>query len=275
MRIKLLSSVSVKANWGESVMLDKAGNVYPTIDGMYHPPASTGEIERTADWLCQYIKPPLFNKFRETIMDWLRIRYANIWFDEPDVIDDRAAFMNALLYTDKHSEELWQLVQEVAVIADDLDDKQIEEMGQQDENGVDEFLVHLVNEQFLRVRAGGKLNPEPENNTVYFRISSRGFNWRPVIEQYMWDTFNSPENMPSGMWIGTDKESRGEEIIYFDGDPRDYFSANDWYDMKVFSSAQEKANAYRSRMNPIANKTRIESHCSKIIASAKAKLQFK
>ena len=67
-------------------------------------------------------------------------------------------------------------------------------------------IARFINENFLRIRAGGKLNPDG-TNSIYFRISSHGYDWRRNIENLLRDTFDSPDKMPNYIWIGHDADT--------------------------------------------------------------------
>ena len=95
-------------------------------------------------------------------------------------------------------------------------------------------ITEFLNENFLRVRAGGKLNPEGAD-AIYFRISSHGYNWHSVIVDFLWDTFGEPSKMPKRIVVCHDAETNPPEVILFDGTPQELFEQ---YDDKVFASTK-------------------------------------
>lgn len=101
-----------------------------------------------------------------------------------------------------------------------------------DEVDVARKITSYLNENFLRVRAGGKLNPQG-TNSIYFRISSHGYDWHNVIVDFLWDTFQSPKDMPSTIWIGHDAETNPPETVLFEGTPDELLEL---YDSTVFAS---------------------------------------
>ena len=95
-------------------------------------------------------------------------------------------------------------------------------------------IARFINENFLRIRAGGKLNPDG-TNSIYFRISSHGYDWRRNIENFLRDTFDSPDKMPNYIWIGHDAETNPPEVTLFEGTPNDFIEQ---FDSKVIAHIQ-------------------------------------
>ena len=70
-----------------------------------------------------------------------------------------------------------------------------------------------INQQFCRVRYGGKLNTVKDSKSLWFRISSVGFNWRNVIYNFVSDLSRS--RPISDISICRDQESDNTEADYF------------------------------------------------------------
>ena len=70
-----------------------------------------------------------------------------------------------------------------------------------------------INQQFCRVRIGGKLNSEKGSNSLWVRISSVGFNWRDIIYNFVSNIYRSRHI--SDISICRDPESDNTEIDYF------------------------------------------------------------
>lgn len=70
-----------------------------------------------------------------------------------------------------------------------------------------------INQQFCRVRIGGKLNSVKGSNSLWVRISSVGFNWRDVIYTFVTDIYRS--RRISDISICRDPESDNTEVDYF------------------------------------------------------------
>lgn len=67
-----------------------------------------------------------------------------------------------------------------------------------------------LNQEFLRARFGGMFNSDGDG-IMYFRISSTGFNWFPII----WDFVYNYRNSISGVTIVKDPESTGQDGYYY------------------------------------------------------------
>lgn len=82
-----------------------------------------------------------------------------------------------------------------------------------------------INQQFCRVRYGGKYNTVRGSNSIYFRISSVGFNWRDVIYNFVSDIKQSKRI--SDITICRDPESddanEDDEYFYTAKDGRQYY----------------------------------------------------
>lgn len=70
-----------------------------------------------------------------------------------------------------------------------------------------------INQQFCRVRIGGKFNSVNGSNSLWVRISSVGFNWRDVIYNFVANIYRSRQI--SDISICRDPESDDTEIDYF------------------------------------------------------------
>ena len=70
-----------------------------------------------------------------------------------------------------------------------------------------------INQQFCRVRIGGKLNSVRGSNSLWVRISSVGFNWRDVIYTFVTGIYRSRQI--SDISICRDPESDNTEVDYF------------------------------------------------------------
>lgn len=216
---------------GECVMIDKYENVYNCIDNAYHPNPGTAadsysEIERTVDWL--------FEHDIHTALDYLyKWVYARVAHQLSEDID--ATFEDVLydvMFCDAYTPcaDTINAVRE-AYITLRSDADMIERWANIDDTYYAAKITDYLNETFLRVRAGGKLNPQG-TNSIYFRISSHGYDWRSVIEDFLWDTFGSPENMPKYVWIGHDEETNPPEVTLYEGSPEDFLE----YDHKIVAS---------------------------------------
>ena len=91
--------------------------------------------------------------------------------------------------------------------------------GNIDEDILNHIVIDDLNQEFCRVRAGGKYDSDSSLGDIYFRTSSTGFNWFDIIWQFVYDR----RNEISTVTIVRDKESTGKENIYCDKMPIDDF----------------------------------------------------
>lgn len=232
--MQILSNRSTKNGayiHGECVMLRRDGVIFQCIDNLYHPNPGTesdqySEIERTVDWLyANHI-----TQIIQTLDKWVCHKVAELvdsgYTDIDDVILD-------VMYSDIY--EPCSATKNAVQKAFEICKNQMscKQYARLDELTLSREIASYLNENFLRVRAGGKLNP-CGTNSIYFRISSHGFNWYNIIVNFLWDVFRSIDNMPDYVWIGHDAETNPPEIVLFDGTPHDLFER---YDTKIFRSS--------------------------------------
>ena len=79
-------------------------------------------------------------------------------------------------------------------------------------------LVYSLNQRFLRARYGGRYNTVPGCRDMYFRISSVGFDWFPLIREFI----KARTDMTETVTIVRDHESTGCEKYYADSGNRPY-----------------------------------------------------
>lgn len=80
-------------------------------------------------------------------------------------------------------------------------------------------VVDDLNQEFCRVRAGGLYDSDGSLGDIYFRTSSKRFNWFDIIWQFVYDRKNSI----STVTIVRDKESTKEDKVYYNKMPVDEF----------------------------------------------------
>lgn len=205
----------------DALMLSRYGEVYPGIDNAYHPnPGSKEdgypEIERVVDWFYQHEIKGIYPALKK----WIFSRTAKVindGFEDPDEI------IVEVLCSDIYDPN----VRTVAVVEDainyfKLNKDVFKEFVKDNINQSAEKVATYLNEKFLRVRIGGKLNPQGED-AIYFRISSHGYDWHRCISDFLWDM----KNFPSRMVICHDAETNPPEKILYDGSPREFLEDPD------------------------------------------------
>ena len=240
--------------FGEAVMLERTGTIYPCIDHLYHPNPGTDEtgydeIERPVDWLYRHD----ISRIKSALTRWVKIRVADMMVDLPDM--ELADLALEMMYADSYSLSA-NTIAAIREVYEQFksDPSLIKEWEGMDEIEVAREIARFINNQFLRVRAGGKLNPEG-SDAIYFRISSSGYDWHRVITDFLWDTFGSPDKMPNRIWIGHDAETNPPETTLFDGSASDLFEG---YNSKVFAEHKSIRDNIRSSFDPmVQNKDRV------------------
>lgn len=98
-------------------------------------------------------------------------------------------------------------------------------------SSIQEEIKHSINQQFCRARYGGQYNSTYRNNTMWFRISSVGFNWADIV--YIFTSKNRNKLQIDKVTICRDNES---DNGYDSNEPEYFYKAKDgsvYYDMPV------------------------------------------
>lgn len=82
-------------------------------------------------------------------------------------------------------------------------------------------VIDDLNQEFCRVRAGGVYNSDGSLGDLYFRTSSKGFNWFDIIWEFVYNLYK--QNRVSTVTIVRDKESTKEDKVYYNRMPVDEF----------------------------------------------------
>lgn len=221
---------------GDAVMLSKYGEIYNAIDNAYHPNAGSkedgySEIERCIDWL---IANDLL-AVKKAILEWMKCRIAlTIDEDIDEIIHD-------VMYDDLY--ELNEKTRDLVIEAYNEivnDETTVDRYIDTNEIEFAEKIVTYINETFLRIRAGGKLNPDG-SDSIYFRISSHGYDWHRNIVDFLQEVFGEPKKMPHRIVICHDAETNPPEVILFDGTPEELFEHFD----------DKKFEAFKKEMKPV------------------------
>ena len=200
---------------GDAIMLGKYGEIVPCIDNLYHPNPGRdlSEIERCIDWIL--LNNLESSVLKDDILGWFENRVDTSMYEcDPEDFEE---FTKAVMYSDTY---------EVCNKTKSYIKKAISNVLNSNYDGVEseEYygskIADWINSNFTRVRAGGKLNPEG-TNSIYFRISSKGYDWTRTIIDFLWDTFKDPSRMPDRIWVGHDEENNPPEVVLFDGSPND------------------------------------------------------
>ena len=106
-----------------------------------------------------------------------------------------------------------------------LDESVLDNVEEYLDFGIQEYrviqLINYINQFFCRVRFGGEYDTAVSNNSIWFRVSSIGFNWRDVIYLFVADIKNKYHI--ASINIGRDTESDNMLNDTFDAKRTKYF----------------------------------------------------
>lgn len=243
------------------VILDKYGTVYPVVNECHPNPGSYPHYEaigETVDWFCRthaggdrvfdYIEYWLFSSisvFKQDNEGECTVQ---------DVIDE-IFWMDKQDLSNKTVDLITKILQVETPDPDHLDTP----------TTYAQKIADYLNQKYLRVRAGGKFDYNRED-TIYFRISSKGYDWRAVIIDFLWDTYKDPQHMPKTVWIGHDEETNPPETTLFYGSCSDLLEVGD---NKVYESYQKRASVL-----PLYNRDRYSGSKSTALRRAYADFGF-
>lgn len=220
-RLRILGSEQIQSM--NCIVLGKLGDVYPCIVNGFHPHCGSREqgypeMYSAVDWMLDN----RVNRGCKAVVNWLAQQLRICYDDRLDLgtsIDLIFSGIDPSSRTIEVCNQLWSNIEEIKYSEDTVLEYA-------------DLIDFYLNQNFLRVRTGGKLNPSSANS-IYFRISSKDYDWRNVIEDFLWDTFKDIDSMPELIWIGHDAETNPPELVLFEGSPEELFGKAD---TKVFAS---------------------------------------
>lgn len=126
-------------------MIRRDGSIFPVVQHIYGNPEDVEETLFAAEWLYERTRR---KQTRKDIKEFIRI-----W---------KLQFAK-----ETNGEELKNQI-----------------CGTMDINGYCRQVALDLNEEFIRVRFGGKYHTEPGNRKLYFRVSSENYNWSRVMDEF-------------------------------------------------------------------------------------------
>lgn len=160
--MKILKGIKIEGSvdrtlLGECCMLSKYGEIYDCIDNVMHPNPGTeetqyDEIERTIDWI---LRVP-FYKMVSDCTHWIEIKTAKYLkeFPESSLDDVILNIMYSDLYTPcKMCTDIFEDTYNDFVFGH----RDINAYANSDDIEISRKITNWLNENFLRVRAGGKV----------------------------------------------------------------------------------------------------------------------
>lgn len=225
-----------------AIMISKYGEILPVIGRKYHPnpgPRHEGysEIELCIDWLFRYD-----SQIKSDLDEWVKVKYVQLLDEYPGEsfnIGDTEEVCEEIFYcdiSDLCADSISSVQNAIRYFSDHTEERMREYLDDKDLLDSTDKIVDHLNQKYLRVRKGGKYDSDGED-AIYFRISSKGFDWRRIISEFLWDEFKDIKLMPKKVWIGHDMENNPPEVVLFYGTPQELL---DDFDMKKFESLRSK-----------------------------------
>lgn len=160
-------------------MIRRDGSTFPVVQHIYGNPEDVEETLFAAEWLYERTRRRQTRKDIEAF-----VRMWGLQFGEETNREER----KNRIYR-RMEERPYQFI--TCPFADKIVDiitQWKEHGGHADEtmdiNGYCRQVALDLNEEFMRVRFGGKYHTEPGNRKLYFRISSENYNWSRVIMEF-------------------------------------------------------------------------------------------
>jgi len=231
-------------NSGGAGLLCKDGRTYPGLqlhNGIYaHPPVTllnVSEVNYLVDW-CNKVKlqQAKINTYCLAILESTVLSY---WLYEEvsptvdDIYRDTGLHISQT-HIDRLCERYRSTPYEKLI-------KQEEEIYATEVRLAKELINWYV-QSFVRVRDGGMFHNRGLG-TVYFRISSAGYDWTSVIKRFCEDTFGVDSNQR--IWVGLDEDNRGSSRRYFEGTVKKLLSDNLEYEVWANTQAQKPKRQLR------------------------------
>lgn len=179
-------------------MIRSDGKLFPVTVHIYGNP-DTEDVEETlyaAEWLYGH------TQFAETKRHIVELLASYVRYLDPDAT--RADIEPTLLYQIKH--QGYKTVSESFIKSLDFSNAKM----YSSVSGINKAVVDDLNQEFLRARYGGMYDSETGNGEMYFRISSYGFNWFPII----WDFVYNNKSRITSVTVVKDPESTGTKGLY-------------------------------------------------------------
>ena len=200
--------------------LRQDGKIFPVVVHLYA--MGDGDLSTEAEVAAFLLKTDSEDKrlSRRVIDAWIalcledRVRYDNT---EEDIIEAIRNLPNVLPYHFAYPLTGDELVK-IHTAANNFNDVDtlyefIDKISIEEHNDLCLKIRRSIDQQFCRVRYGGKLNTVKDSKSLWFRISSVGFNWRNVIYNFVSDLSRS--RPISDISICRDQESDNTEADYF------------------------------------------------------------
>ena len=158
-------------------MVRKDGKIIPVVQHIYANPENVEESLSAAEWLYRYT---LHKKVKRMILMFIRtwaLQELHCTLETiEEAIQKEIAKRPYVFLTERFIEEHWE----------ELASRELQE----EQHTLQEYCLKVtlaLNEEFMRVRFGGKYNTQPGCKELYFRISSENHDWRDAQQIFLRD----------------------------------------------------------------------------------------
>lgn len=197
-------------------MIRSDGKLIPVTIHLYGNPDSVEETVYAAEWLYSHTQ---YQSTRDLIVELVAAYAVSIDNAKgntpslPVTIDNLLDHIVSLPYKVLTPSFIVSLADQISRI-DSIRDLDI----------LNKLVCGELNQEFLRARYGGMYD-SGQNSTMYFRVSSIGFNWFPII----WEFVYTNRGQIQYVTVVRDKESTGSSTPYrLSGEPISNMPANEF-----------------------------------------------
>ena len=183
-------------------MIRSDGKAFPVTVHLYGAPDDIEETLFAAEWLYGHTQFPSVKTLIEKFIAAYAVSLDPV-IKEEDLSEE---IVPTILYELKGLG--YRVLSEGFVRSLNTDD--INLSGLQSVEMLNAMVNRELNQEFLRARFGGMFDSDGDG-VMYFRISSTGFNWFPII----WEFVYNYQNSISGVTIVKDPESTGQNGYYY------------------------------------------------------------
>ncbi|WP_285825615.1 hypothetical protein [Schaedlerella arabinosiphila] len=181
-------------------MIRRDGSFFPVVQHIYGNPEDVEETLFAAEWLYERTRCRQTRRHIEAFVRMWGLQFAE---------ETNGEALRNRIYRRMEERPYQFIIRQFADKIADIITQWKEQGGHTDEamdiNGYCRQVVLDLNEEFMRVRFGGKYHTEPGNRNLYFRISSENYNWSKVIREF--DNRVCSQLHSEGFLVMVDEES--------------------------------------------------------------------
>lgn len=184
-------------------MIRSDGKEFPVTVHLYGAMDDPEETLYAAEWLYNHTQ---FQSVKDLIVKLVAAYAADL---DPQIREDNLIgdVKSTVEYQIKHAG--YRIISEEFL--NRLNFQKIDFKNVPDLKTINAMVNRELNQEFLRARYGGMYDTSGGNSIMYFRVSSVGFNWFPII----WNFVYNNQKQISGVTIVKDPESTGADGYFY------------------------------------------------------------